>query len=91
MGGTCAVREEPGKQKLRSAFYASRMRGRGRRNWPEAVPKKMGGRKRGYLTDISENRQRDQTSGANQCEGREEPSGWRSKASGRISLVMMAA
>jgi hypothetical protein len=38
----------------------------GRRNWPEAVPKKMRGRKRS-LTEISCNRDEWQTRVGNQC------------------------
>lgn len=39
MGGTRAVREEPGKQKARSALFASRPRDCRRGNSPEAAPK----------------------------------------------------
>jgi hypothetical protein len=42
MGGTRAVREEPGKQKPRSAICASRVRDCGRGNSPEAAPKQKG-------------------------------------------------
>jgi PadR family transcriptional regulator len=45
MGGTRAVREEPGKQKLRRAFFASRLGDCGRGNSPEAAPKQMRGEK----------------------------------------------
>ena len=45
MGGTRAVREEPGKQKPRNAAFASRLRDCGRGNSPEAAPKQMRGRK----------------------------------------------
>ena len=45
MGGTRVVWEEPGKQKPRSALFASRPRDCGRGNSPEAAPKqKRGGR-----------------------------------------------
>jgi hypothetical protein len=45
MGGTRAVWEEPGKQKPRSALFASRLRDCGRGNSPEAAPKQMRGGK----------------------------------------------
>jgi hypothetical protein len=45
MGGTRAVREEPGKQKPRSALFASRQRDCGRGNSPQAAPKQKRGGK----------------------------------------------
>jgi hypothetical protein len=45
MGGTRVVREEPGKQKPRSAVLASRLRDCGRGNSPEAAPEQMRGGK----------------------------------------------
>jgi hypothetical protein len=46
LGGTRAVREEPEKQKLRSAFFASRMRDRGRRNLARSRAQKMDSQKK---------------------------------------------
>lgn len=43
MGGTRAVRGEPGKQKPRSALFTSRPRDCGRGNSPEAAPKQKVG------------------------------------------------
>src|SRR5713101_1895701 len=49
MGGTCAVREEPGKQKPRSALCASRYGTAGAGIWPEQCPGKCAAKKGAHL------------------------------------------
>ena len=82
MGGTRVVREEPGKQKPRSAPFASRLRDCGRGNSPEAAPKQMRGGKgtnalrqfkqsgRGGATPQREEEGRKIVGGARQVESR---------------------
>jgi len=59
MGGTRVTRGEPGKQKPRSAAFASRLRDCGRGNSPEAAPKQMrGGKGRNVPRQLHALRQR---------------------------------
>ena len=63
MGGTCAVREEPGKQKPRSLPAAGGLPGAG--IWPEPCPRKCAAEK-SQSAELNENWNNEQTGGNDQ-------------------------